>query len=119
MGHRLFVRYIPQFILAEQRHDEAPRLTTAQREAMRRYSDLVEDPDHRVEMRFEPGDMQFVNNYHVLHGRRAYEDRHADGAVRWLKRLWLATALLGPDDRPERFQSRGALSHWGAKRTRA
>ena len=40
-------------------------------------------------MAFEPGDMQFINNYHVLHGRTAYQDR--PGKVRHLKRLWLET----------------------------
>ncbi len=65
---------------------------------------LVNERDNRVEMTLRPGEMQFVNNYHVLHARRAYVDDAAAGRVRWLKRLWLATDVLGPDDRPERFQ---------------
>lgn len=116
---RLFVRYIPQYILASQRHDDAPRLTEPQRVAMKAYSALVEDPDHWVEMTFEPGDMQFVNNYHVLHGRRPYEDDPDAGRVRWLKRLWLATEILGPQDRPDRFQAAAATAHWSARRTQA
>ncbi len=116
---RLFVRYIPQYILASQRHEDAPRLTDTQRAAMKAYSALVDDPDHWVEMTFEPGDMQFVNNYHVLHGRKPYVDDTESGRVRWLKRLWLATEILGPDDRPERFQAAGATAHWSAKRTKA
>ncbi len=118
-GDRLFVRYIPQFVLASQRHEAAPRLTEQQRAAMKAYTALVEDPDHRVEMTFEPGDMQFVNNYHVLHGRKPYTDSAAEGRVRWLKRLWLATEVLSEDDRPDRFRARGALAHWASKRTRA
>lgn len=118
-GERLFIRYIPQFILASQRHDAAPRLTERQRSAMKAYSALVDDPAHWVEMRFEPGDMQFVNNYHVLHGRRSYVDDADSGRVRWLKRLWLATEVLTEDDRPARFSASNALSHWSAKRTRA
>jgi len=39
--------------------------------------------------------------------------------VRWLKRLWLATDTLAAEDRPERFQPTGALSHWSATRTKA
>lgn len=118
-GDRLFVRYIPQFILASQRHEDAPRLTDAQRLAMKAYSALVENPDHWVQMRFEPGDIQFVNNYHVLHGRKPYTDDTGVGRVRWLKRLWLATEVLSADDRPERFQARGAISHWAKNRTTA
>jgi len=116
---RLFIRYIPQFVLASQRHDTTPRLTETQLAAMKAYSALVDDPDHWVQMRFESGDMQFVNNYHVLHGRREYVDDPESGRVRWLKRLWLATDTLAEDQRPERFQPTGALSHWSTKRTKA
>ena len=58
--------------------------------------------------------MQFINNYHVLHGRTAYEDDPATGHKRHLKRLWLATHAL--TDRPARFQAKG-LSHWAQQRT--
>jgi hypothetical protein len=118
-GDRLFIRYIRPFIQASQRHADAPRLTDDQIEAMDAYDELVQDPDNRVEMALRPGDIQFVNNYHVLHGRRAYVDDAANGKVRWLKRLWLATDVLGPDDRPERFQRVGAMGHWGRTRTKA
>ncbi len=118
-GDRLFVRYIRPYIEASQRHDDAPRLTSAQRAAMDAYDALIHDPAHRVEMTFASGDMQFVNNYHVLHGRRSYVDDPDAGRVRWLKRLWLATDILGPQDRPERFQAAGATSHWAARRSRA
>ena len=118
-GGRLFVRYIRPYIEASQRHDDAPRLSDAQRAAMDAYDAFIYDADNRVEMIFEPGDMQFVNNYHVLHGRKAYVDDVDAGRVRWLKRLWLATEILGPEDRPDRFQAAGATSHWSAKRTRA
>ena len=116
-GRRLFVRYIRPYIEASQRHADAPRLTHTQRAAMDAFDALIADPDLQVEMDFSPGDMQFVNNYHVLHGRRAYVDDLASGQVRWLKRLWLATAVLGADDRPARFQAVG--SHWNETRTRA
>ena len=83
------------------------------------YDALVYDGRNRVEMMLRPGEMQFVNNYHVLHGRKRYTDDREAGNVRWLKRLWLATDVLGPDDRPERYQRNASMSHWGAKRTRA
>ncbi len=118
-GDRLFVRYIRPFIRASQRHVDAPRLSAKQIEAMDAYDALVNDPNNRVEMALRPGEMQFVNNYHVLHGRRSYVDDRANGHVRWLKRLWLATDVLAPDDRPERFQRVGAMGHWGERRTKA
>ena len=36
-------------------------------------------PQYHVSMTMQPGDMQFVNNYHVLHARDAYADDRADG----------------------------------------
>ena len=117
-GDRLFVRYIRPFIEASQRHDDAPRLSERQIEAMDAYDALVADAENRVEMLLSPGEMQFINNYHVLHGRRRYVDDPSTGSVRWLKRLWLATDVLGPGDRPERYQRSGAMTHWGARRTR-
>lgn len=116
---RLFVRYIRPYIEASQRHPEAPRISEQQRAAMDAYDAHVNDSDLWVEMALEPGDIQFVNNYHVLHGRRRYVDDPDTGRVRWLKRLWLATDILGPDDRPDRFQAMGTMSHWGTKRTKA
>ena len=35
---------------------------------------MADDPTNHVLMELQPGDMQFINNYHVLHGRTAYED---------------------------------------------
>jgi hypothetical protein len=80
---------------------------------------FVADPQNRVEMRLEPGDMQFINNYHVLHGRRSYVDDPDSGQIRFLKRLWLATDALGTDDRPPQFQRTGAMTHWAENRSRA
>jgi Taurine catabolism dioxygenase TauD, TfdA family len=113
-GGRLFVRFIPQYILASQRHADAPRLSDTAREAIGAVSAMANDPDFNVYMDLQPGEMQFINNYHVLHGRTAYEDDVAAGYKRHLKRLWLATYAL--TDRPAYFQALGR-SHWEAKRS--
>jgi hypothetical protein len=60
-----------------------------------------------------PGDMQFINNYHVFHGRTAYEDERDTGHIRHLKRLWLETTALS--SRPPHFTNR--RTHWSEKRT--
>ena len=65
-------------------------------------------------MELRPGDMQFINNYHVMHGRTAYQDHREAGMIRHLKRLWLETDVL--EDRPPYFAN-SLGSHWGAKRT--
>ena len=66
-------------------------------------------------MQLEPGDMQFVNNYHVLHAREAYEDDRAAGRIRHLKRLWLETEVLTDDDKPERFRLGRTDGWWSSK----
>jgi hypothetical protein len=111
---RLFVRFIPQYILASQRHVDAPPLSDTAREAIHTMTALANDPDFNVYMDLQPGEMQFINNYHVLHGRTAYEDDVAQGYKRHLKRLWLATYAL--TDRPGHFRALGR-SHWEAKRS--
>jgi len=116
-GDRLFVRYIGPYIRSARRHDDAPPPTEAQREAMVRLEAMCADPSNHVAMRLEPGDMQFVNNYHVLHGREPYQDDPERGRVRHLKRLWLETSVLTDDDKPEVFRmSRSASSWWEAAR---
>ncbi len=109
---RLFVRCIPPYILASQRHPEAPRLTPDQREALMTVVQMAENPEYHVTMELQPGDMQFINNYHVLHGRTAYADDREGGKVRHLKRLWLETTVL--ESRPEHFRNR---SHWENNRS--
>lgn len=113
-NNRLFVRYIRPYILASQRHADAPRITDKAERAMQRLDEMTQDPEYSIFMDFEPGDMQFINNYHVLHGRTAYVDDRATGKIRHLKRLWLETEVL--EDRPPYFQNRGR-AHWGKQRT--
>jgi len=114
-GHRLFVRYIRPYIESTRRHDDAPRITDAAREAMNRVDAMCADPQYHVSMTMQPGDMQFVNNYHVLHARRAYEDDRPAGRIRHLKRLWLETDLLAVGAKPERFRLGRTDSYWASK----
>ena len=109
---RLFVRCIPPYIWASQRHAEAPRLSALQQEALQAVVKMADDPANHVLMDLLPGDIQFINNYHVMHGRTAYEDDRGSGRIRHLKRLWLETTVL--ESRPPWFANR---SHWEAKRS--
>jgi hypothetical protein len=63
----------------------------------------------------QPGDMQFVNNYHVLHARAAYADDRAAGKIRHLKRLWLETDVLTDGEKPERFRLGRTDGYWASK----
>jgi hypothetical protein len=110
---RLFVRLIRAYILASQRHEDAPRLTDKAREALEWIQGRAQSGDHSVFMDFRPGDMQFIDNYHVLHGRAPYTDDRPAGRVRHLKRLWLETEALA--DRPSYFRN-NVSSHWAERR---
>jgi hypothetical protein len=110
---RIFVRLIGAYILASQRHSDAPRLTPLAREALDWMKTHAESGDYSVVMDIQPGDIQFINNYHVLHGRRPYVDDRAAGKVRHLKRLWLETEAL--QDRPAHFR-RNVSSHWAQRK---
>ena len=111
-GDRLFTRLIRPYILASQRHADAPRLAEKAIEALAWMQDQAEGGAYSVMMDFQPGDMQFINNYHVLHGRTPYEDDRPAGHIRHLKRLWLETQAL--TDRPDLFRNRMG-SHWARK----
>jgi alpha-ketoglutarate-dependent taurine dioxygenase len=110
---RLFVRCIPPYILASQRHADAPRLTPRAQQALQRLVELADDPANHLAMELRPGDMQFINNYHVMHGRTAYSDDREAGSIRHLKRLWLETRAL--KERPPHFQN--SATHWDQKRS--
>ena len=107
---RLFTRFIPQYVLASQKHPDAPRLSPTAHEALKTVTEMARDPRNNVYMDLAPGEMQFINNYHVLHGRQEYQDDVAAGFKRHLKRLWLSTRYL--KDRPAYFRKR-EHSHWG------
>ena len=67
-----------------------PRLTDEQLEAMALLEAIANDPAFHVEMDFQPGDVQLLNNGRILHAREAYEDHDDPGQRRHLLRLWLA-----------------------------
>lgn len=86
---RLF--FVAWYIRDSQRHPHAPRLTEAQRAALDLVESISNDPAFHIEMVFEPGDIQLLNNTTVLHSREAYTDDPEHR--RHLLRLWLKTEI--------------------------
>jgi len=85
---RLSCRFSASLIESAQRLTGEP-LTDVQREALAMVEALAEE--FRLEVDFEPGDLQFISNYAVLHDRTGFTD-HADPALRrHLYRIWLTT----------------------------
>jgi hypothetical protein len=104
---RLWVHFVRRYIETSQRHPGAPPLSPATIEALDIVSGMAKNPDFNVYMDFEPGEMQFINNWHVLHGRTPYEDDVQNGYKRHLKRLWLAAH--GLEKRPYRAKDYRAI----------
>jgi hypothetical protein len=76
----------------------ARKLTDAEHEAIRMLMEVAEE--ECFEMRFEPGDIQLLNNHIVYHGRTSFEDDESKGQNRMLMRLWLSmpNSRALPDD---------------------
>ncbi len=82
------------YIRSTQRFDELPRFTQAQWDALDMMDVLADELKH--ETGFQRGDIQFLHNHVIVHGRTFYEDWPEVERKRHLLRLWLAT----PGGRP-------------------
>lgn len=84
----LAVRYFRHYINEGQALAGAP-LTGGDLKAL----EALENVMGRTELQFafdmEPGDIQFVNNFSVLHSRTSYEDYPEPDRKRHLKRIWI------------------------------
>ena len=86
--------FSPAYIRFAQDFPEVPRLTQQQQEALDLYGDLAEEL--ALDMTFEPGDIQLLNNHLIYHARTRYEDYAEPERKRLLLRLWLSV----PGSRP-------------------
>ena len=86
---RLTFFYIPWYIRKAQRHPTVPRLTADQSELLDLIDSIAEDPAFHVEMRLEPGEVNYLKNNAVLHARTEFEDFDEPERKRHLVRLWL------------------------------
>ena len=87
--------YVGWYIRDAQRHPGVPRLTDAQRELLDLYDEIAADPALRLDMEFRPGDIQWLKNASILHGRTAYEDAGPPETRRHLLRLWIHARRAG------------------------
>lgn len=96
---KLSCRYLRQYIeLGFEQMGIAP--SPDETAALDLFDDVMMDPTMRVDMMMQPGDIQFANNYTVLHSRTAFEDHAAQDRRRKKLRLWLKmpnARQLAPD----------------------
>lgn len=89
INEKLRFFYIGWYIRNAQRHLAVPRLTSQQNELLELIEQTANDPEYYLDMDFEVGDIQFLNNAVILHSRTEYEDYEEPELKRHLLRLWL------------------------------
>lgn len=85
---KLSCRYMRAYIELGHERKGIP-LSRVQKQAFDIFDHFINDPDLRLDMMLEPGDMQFCNNYSVMHSRSSFEDFEEMSQRRKLLRLWL------------------------------
>ena len=92
----LNIMYQRQYIDSAQRFPDAMRLTPNHVNALNLFDELSNEPELKLTMILNPGDMQFIHNHSLLHDRMGFEDWPEADRKRHLLRLWLSV----PGDRP-------------------
>tara|TARA_B110000211_G_scaffold135938_1_gene155684 strand:- start:3061 stop:4035 length:975 start_codon:yes stop_codon:yes gene_type:complete len=85
---KLSCRYLRQYIELGHEMLEHP-LSQVELKALDIFDEIMLRDEMRLNMMLEPGDMQFANNYLVLHSRNSFEDHEDVNQRRKLLRLWL------------------------------
>lgn len=93
-------------------------LTDQQNEALDLLCELTSSPEFYLDMNIAPGDIQFLNNRLVVHGRAHYEDHPEMQRRRHLMRLWLniPTWKRRPSNQDDIY-SEADLPNWARQRT--
>jgi hypothetical protein len=86
---KLIFFYIGWYIRGAQRHAQVPRLTRDQIALLDLIDEIAADPRFHIEMRLEPGEVNYLKNNTVLHARTAFEDHPEPAKKRHMVRLWL------------------------------
>jgi hypothetical protein len=108
---RVYGRYGRTYILTGQRFDDAPQLTDDQIAAVDMVDAMANSDEFRLDMTFERGDIQILNNHVILHSRTAFEDWPEPDRRRHLFRLLFLSPTFA--DAPEHYQLvRNTSRYW-------
>lgn len=93
-GH-LSARIVPEYIYmaAEELGEPLSELET---EALKHFNELATRPDMRLDVMLQPGELNLINNYTVLHTRDEFWDGPTEAEKRLLLRLWLSSDYQRP-----------------------
>jgi hypothetical protein len=96
-GELISARIVPEYIdMAEVELGEL--MPALDREALDYFLAVAHDPQIRLSVMLEPGDLTFINNYAVLHARTLFNDFDDTAKARHLLRLWLKGDEVRPLD---------------------
>lgn len=104
-GGALFAHYGRAYLESASRGPGVPPLSAAQVAALDALDALTNAPGFAFNMDFAPGDIQFLNNYTVMHARTGYVDHPEPERRRDLIRLWLT--MRGEFRLPPDFEAGG------------
>ena len=88
---QFFSRFGSKYVESAQRFPEVPRMTPTQTEGLAMFGDLAMSDEFRLDMEFERGDIQLLNNHYIVHSRTDYEDWPELDRRRHLLRMILLT----------------------------
>ena len=88
--------YQRQYIESARRFAGVAPLTPKQQAALDMLDACANDPAFHIEIDFQPGDIQLVNNHVLFHDRTAFQDWPEPERRRHLLRLWLAPVAAQP-----------------------
>ena len=89
---RLSFRFTPGWVKAAVRRT-GRTWSPIQQEAFDEVCRLSNRPEFVLDMDFQTGDVQFLNNYAVLHSRTAFVDHDEPERKRFLQRIWLRSRI--------------------------
>ncbi|WP_305880015.1 TauD/TfdA family dioxygenase [Siccirubricoccus soli] len=102
-------RYARSYITRAEQRSGIP-LSPEGKAALDAFDRIALDPALMLEFHLQPGDIQFANNYTVLHARRGFEDYPEPERRRLMLRLWLQDESLR---RVEDMQLRFGFTRFG------
>jgi hypothetical protein len=88
---KLSCRYLRQYLELGHEIKGLP-LSRVELAALDLFDEVSLDPGIRLDMMLQPGDIQFANNYAVLHSRTDFDDSADPSSRRKMIRLWLKMA---------------------------
>ncbi|RYF71526.1 MAG: taurine catabolism dioxygenase TauD [Comamonadaceae bacterium] len=91
-------------------------LSSPEQEALDLVNRLAESPEYYLDMQFTDGDMQFLNNRVMLHGRTHYEDGKDIMDRRHLVRMWLKMPTWPAMPDAQVFHTAADRQAWGQRR---